>query len=199
MAAMASPAETDHTPLRQLQAGNRRFMTGHSKHPHQTLKRMHQVASEQHPLAAVLSCADSRVPPEIVFDEGLGDLFTVRVAGNIVDDAVIGSLEYAVEHLHTRLIVVMGHTHCGAVKAAIADKPEHTHIDRLVEAIRPAVSAARRRSGNLEANAVRANVEQAVRGLKASGPVLAPRVRDGRLKIVGAIYDLDRGKVRFLP
>src|SRR5262249_39949150 len=105
--------------LAKLMDGNKRYASSHSLHPHQSAGRRHELEATQHPFACILSCSDSRVPPEVVFDEGLGDLFVVRVAGNIVDSAVTGSIEYAVEHLGTPLVLVMGHEKCGAVQATL--------------------------------------------------------------------------------
>jgi carbonic anhydrase len=185
--------------VKLLIAGNQRYLSGHLKHPHQTGRVRHELAKEQHPFAALLSCSDSRVPPEIIFDEGLGDLFVVRVAGNIVDDAVTGSLEYAAEHLHVPAIIVMGHLKCGAVTATVEGGEPHTHIEALTNAIQPAVKKAQGTSGDLVTNAIRANVEMVVEQLKSSKPILAELVAKGKLEIRGAIYDVDSGKVEFLP
>jgi carbonic anhydrase len=154
--------------------------------------------SAQHPVAAILSCADSRVPPELVFDQGLGDLFTVRVAGNVVDDAIIGSLEYAAEHLGIPVIIVLGHSGCGAVKATIDGGEPNTHIQALVKAIQPAVDQAYREPGPLMDNAIRDNVLLAVKQLNESKPILAEMVRAGKLQIKGAVYHLDSGVVEYL-
>jgi carbonic anhydrase len=183
-----------------LTRGNKRYVANKAIHPHQSARLRHRLAHGQHPFAAILSCADSRVPPELVFDEGLGDLFVVRVAGNIVDDAVTGSLEYAAEHLHVPLIVVLGHTHCGAVEATIkGGNGHHSHIDALVKAIKPAVEQAAHEPGPLSFNAVRDNVQLAVKQLRESEPILNELEKAGTLKIVGAIYDLDKGTVQYLP
>ena len=155
--------------------------------------------SAQHPVAAILSCADSRVPPELVFDQGLGDLFTVRVAGNVVDDAIIGSLEYAAEHLGVPVIIVLGHSGCGAVKATIDGGEPNTHIQTLVKAIQPAVDQASHEPGPLMDNAVRDNVLLAVKQLTESKPILAEMVRTGKILIKGAVYHLETGAVEYLP
>ncbi len=183
--------------LRELIKGNDRYVH-QPKHPHQDAETRHQLVKGQHPFAAILSCSDSRVPPELVFDEGLGDIFTVRVAGNVVDDAVVGSLEYAAEHLGVPVILVLGHTQCGAVAATIKGGEPNTHIDALVKAIRPAVVSAANLKGELADNAVRENVRLAVKQLSESGPILQKLVEEGQLKIVGAIYDLDKGTVEYL-
>jgi carbonic anhydrase len=201
LASIGASADTEHSgagALRTLLAGNRRYVTQRMKHPHQNQARLREVSKAQHPTAAVLSCADSRVPPEIVFDSGLGDIFTVRVAGNVIDDDVEGSLEYAVEHLHVSVIIVLGHSGCGAVKAAVAGGETHTHIDSLIHAIQPAVEEAKKEQGDLVENSVRANVRRSVEALKADASILAEKVKAGSLKIVGGIYDLKTGRVRLL-
>jgi carbonic anhydrase len=194
----SAPAVTADQALSKLMIGNRRYVTNHMQHPHQTRAARQALSKEQHPFATVLSCADSRVPPEIVFDEGLGDLFVVRVAGNISDDAILGSLEYAAEHLHVPLIVVLGHTRCGAVTAAVQGLSEHNHVDALVKAIQPAVAQAAKEPGDKLTNAIRDNVMLVVRQLQSSHPVLAEMQAAGRIKIVGAIYNLETGRVDFL-
>jgi carbonic anhydrase len=184
--------------MAQLMSGNKRYAAGKPSHPHQDFQRRAELAKVQHPFAAVLSCADSRVPPEVVFDEGLGDLFTVRVAGNIVDDAVTGSLEYAVEHLGTPVVMVLGHERCGAVQAAIGGGEPKTHIEALTSAINPAVTEAKKQKGDLVSNSVRANVRLMVQQLRTSKPILAEAVAKGKVKIVGAVYDLDSGVVKLI-
>lgn len=200
----AETAKHEQTPnpdqsLELLTKGNGRYLARHPAHPHQTSKDRIRLVGGQHPFAAVLSCSDSRVPPEIVFDEGLGDLFVVRVAGNVADDFVTGSLEYAAHHLHVPLIIVLGHSKCGAVQATIAGGEPETHVNSLVLAIKPAVEQAAHEKGDLLTNAVRDNVVRVVEGLNASEPVLGKSVHEGKLKIKGAVYNLDTGKVEFLP
>ncbi len=199
---------TAEAALAKLMRGNRRFSAHHMQHPDETRQRQLKLAKEgQHPFAIVLSCSDSRVPPEIIFDEGLGDLFVIRVAGNIVDDAVIGSIEYAAEHLDVKLLLVLGHENCGAVQAAIENKGE-AHINSLVQAIRPAmkrIGEAATPNGKDENAAkyavqvVRANVEYTVELLKTSQPVLASLREQHKLKIVGGYYHLANGRVTLLP
>ena len=146
-----------------------------------------------------MSCSDSRVPPEIVFDEGLGDLFVVREAGHIADAATLGSVEYAVEHLHVRLVVVLGHEHCGAVTAAreviTRDARPEGHIITLVDAIRPAVERAARLPGDPVHRTVAANVDLVVDLIRGSHPILSSHLADGSVKVVGGIYDLHTGAV----
>lgn len=181
-----------------LAAGNRRFAEGRPAHPGQSPSRVRQTSREQHPVAAVLGCSDSRVSPEILFDQGIGDLFVVREAGNVVDDDVLGSLEYAVLHLRVPLIVVLGHESCGAVEAAL-HHDETGHIRDLVAKIDPAVRGIRETDPRRKlALGVEANVRRSVAELIAARPVLSEAVRAGKLSVVGAVYDLSSGKIRRL-
>lgn len=193
--AFAQHDEVAFKELARLKVGNRRHADMHPYRPHQTDAWRAEISQAQHPFACVLACADSRVPPEMVFDTGLGDLFVVRVAGNIVDDAVLGSLEYAVEHLGVHLVVVLGHTNCGAVKAALAGKPPADHTGVLVRSIAPAVQRARARKGDLMENAVRENMRQSLQQLRTSEPVLHRLDARHELRLAGGIYQLDSGKV----
>ncbi len=198
-AAAAEPAVTPAAALAQLLAGNHRFVTGHARHPHQTLADLHKLAAGQHPFAITVGCADSRVPPELLFDQGLGDLFDNRVAGNIVDDLLLGSIEFAVEEFGCPLIVVLGHERCGAIKATIeaietgAGAPGH--IGTIVDALRPIVTPVLHRPGDVVENAVCANIHAQATQLTAHSELLAEHVRAGELRIVGARYDLDTGRV----
>ncbi|HMD33363.1 MAG TPA: carbonic anhydrase [Vicinamibacterales bacterium] len=185
--------------LRELKAGNDHHVAKRYQHPHQTAARQRELASGQSPHAIVLSCADSRVAPEIILDQGLGDLFDVRVAGNVAGDTELASIEYAAEHLHTPLLVVMGHQKCGAVTAAAEGGDAAGHLPPLLALIRPAVESARGRSGDLIDNAVRINVETVVRHVRGSKPLLAGLVEHGELTVVGAVYSLDTGRVSWLP
>ena len=192
-------APTPASALAELKAGNERFASHHVTHPHQTAARRTELTGGQQPHAIILACADSRVAPEIVFDKGLGDLFTVRVAGNIAGDPEIASIEYAVEHLHVPLIVVMGHQSCGAVGAAIEGGEAPGHLPGLLAQIKPSVEKARGMQGELSDNAVRVNVETVVSELTASHPILAEHIAEGKLKIVGGVYSLKTGRVAWLP
>jgi len=197
-----APIKAD-TALKELLDGNQRYVAGKLVHPHQTSQRSQELIPHQHPFATVLGCADSRVPPEVIFDQGLGDLFVVRVAGNIIDEeAVLASLEYAVEHLKTPLLVVLGHKACGAVKATVEalakNEAGEGQVGIIVKAIRPAVVEARDRPGDVLDYAVRANVRRTVSRLNQTGPVLSGMVRDQKLRIVGAYYDLQSGIVELL-
>ena len=218
---IVSPTEA----ISRLKEGNGRFTAGNAQHPHestderkymatnsyenagmiflgmtaeQAAKRRGELTKSQHPFAAIVSCSDSRVPPEIVFDEGLGDLFVVRVAGNVINDESLGSIEYSV-HLGVRLVLVLGHQSCGAVKAAketIAAKGKApAHIQSLVNAIRPAVEATM--NSDLEAT-VKANVKDVVQALRTSTPILKPQIDSGAVRVIGGYYSLDTGSVTFL-
>jgi carbonic anhydrase len=203
------PAGTDHrdsaTSLKALIAGNARFASGHAEHPERTPADFLPLAAGQKPIATIFSCADSRVPPEIVFDRGIGELFIVRVAGNYVSGAgaaVKGSLEYSVAVLGVPLIMVLGHSNCGAVKSAIEHLEKHDSlpgsINELVNYIKPAVIESEHEPGDRLANAVRANVRRSVERLKGLEPILAPAVKSGRLRVVGGVYKLETGKVVLL-
>ena len=145
-------------PLGRLLAGNRRFANMASSHPHCDQERLREVADEQHPFALILSCADSRVPPELLFDQGIGDLFVIRNAGHVVDYSVLGSIEYAVEHAGVSLVLVLGHENCGAVTAAVEGHIDTRHIMEIEQDIMPAVERARQHSGSTIDQAVRENI-----------------------------------------
>ena len=185
--------------LRELKVGNDHHVAKRYQHPHQNAARQRELAGGQHPHAIVLSCADSRVAPEIILDQGLGDLFDVRVAGNVASDIELASIEYAAEHLHTPVLVVMGHQKCGAVTAAAAPGEAEGHLPSLLALIRPAIESAKGRPGDLIENAVHFNVENVVRQVRESTPVLSGLVTRGTLTVVGAVYSLDTGRVEWLP
>lgn len=196
--ATTQEAGTSLAPLQQLKAGNERYAAGQPRHQHQDVDRRTEVAGGQYPIAVVVGCSDSRVPPEIVFDQGLGDIFVVRTAGNVVDDQAMGSIEYAVEHLHTHLIVVLGHEKCGAVQAAVEGGEAPGHIGSIVTAIEPAVKKAKQEQGDLVDNAVNENVQRVVTQIKTSQPILANEVQSGDLTVLGARYNLAPGTVQWL-
>jgi carbonic anhydrase len=218
---IVSPAEA----ISRLKEGNGRFTAGNPQHPHESVderkymaansyenagiislgmtseqatKRRAELAKSQHPFAIILSCSDSRVPPEIVFDEGLGDLFIVRVAGNVLNDEGLGSIEYAVDILGARLIVVLGHQSCGAVDAAMktvaAKGKAPGHIQSLVTAIKPVVDSTPK--GDLDTT-IKANVKHVVDALRSSTPILKARVDSGDVQVIGGYYTLDTGAVTF--
>ncbi len=198
-AAGSASGPTPDAALRLLLEGNQRFIQGTVRHPHQTAERRKETSTGQAPFAVVLTCADSRLSPEIVFDQGLGDLFVVRNAGNLLSDHVIGSIEYAVEHLHAPLIVVMGHTRCGAVAAAVAGGEAGGHVQSIVDSLAFVVAAARARGGDTADQAEQINARMSADALAASDPVLAKAVAAGKLKVVGARYNLATGVVEWLP
>jgi carbonic anhydrase len=184
--------------LAALKAGNQRHVSAKYTHPHETATYRQGLSAGQHPQASVLTCADSRVAPEIIFDQGLGDLFDVRVAGNVAGNDEIASLEYAAEHLHTPVIVVMGHQKCGAVSAAAEGGEAAGHLSSIITPISAAVEKAKTLQGDVVDNAVRINVENVVAELRTSKPLLSELVSEGKLTIVGAVYSLDTGKVTWL-
>jgi carbonic anhydrase len=189
---------TPDEALQQLMEGNKRYASGSFLHPDQDPAHRIELAEAQHPFAVVLSCSDSRVPPEIIFDQGLGDLYVIRVAGHIVGENVLGSIEHAVEQLGVRLVMVLGHKNCGAVTAAVQGGEAAGHIGSLVKAIRPAVEKVKRQPTSLLENAIRANVQTAVSLIRVSQPLLANKVMGNDLKVVGAYYDLSSGAVSIL-
>jgi carbonic anhydrase len=192
--------------LEQLRAGNRRFVEGDRSVDTMSQARLTHFVAAQRPLAVILGCSDSRVPVEIVFDQGFGDLFVIRVAGNVVAPSQIGSVEFAVERLGTRLVVVLGHTRCGAVQATIEDLRESTsqswNMNSIVSRIRPSVEGLlatdlRHDETALMEQAVRANVRASVNQLRHGSDVLERLARSDGLRIVGAEYALESGVVDF--
>ncbi len=184
--------------LTLLKEGNLRFVNGHPTKPRQDVNRIKEIASAQSPFATIVGCSDSRVPNEIIFDQGLGDLFIVRTAGQVSTYASWGSIEFAEEILGTKLIVVLGHTKCGAVNAAVNLPEVPGHIVTLINAIKPAVEKAKKiGSTDVLDLAIRENIMMQVEQLKGLEPVLAKRVREGSIKIIGALYDLNSGKIEF--
>ncbi|MBV9645631.1 MAG: carbonic anhydrase [Verrucomicrobia bacterium] len=184
--------------LRRLMEGNDRYVEGKMKH-HDFISERPELALGQNPFAGILGCADSRVGPEYTFDTGRGDLFVCRVAGNFADVNSLASLEFATAVLGTPLILVLGHTKCGAVDAAVKavknGKKFPGHIPSLVQAIRPAVKTAQHQPGDLLDNAIKQNVLLNVEKLKTAGPILSEAVQGGKLKVAGGIYSLDTGRV----
>ncbi|MFF8262994.1 carbonic anhydrase [Streptomyces virginiae] len=189
---------TPGTALRELVAGNGRWRTYHERHPDQTRTVRRTLVAGQHPFAVVLGCVDSRVPPELVFDQGLGDLLTVRSAGEVLDEAVLGSIAYGVLELRIPLIVILGHQSCGAVAAAVraaeGGPPLPGHMQYLVDQIRPAIDRGLRGAARIDA-AITANV-RLVRERLAAEPEMAARVAAGALAVVGARYELTSQRVR---
>lgn len=192
--------------LAKLIEGNKRFVKGEATQLRRKPEDFTQLAEGQAPLAVVVGCADSRVSPELLFDVGVGDLFVVRIAGNVVSGAgptVKGSIEYAVAELGVQLIVVLGHSTCGAVKAAIKHVDDKDSlpgsIEALVDVIRPACVAVQNNGGDKLENVTKENVRRGVERLRELKPILADRVKGGKLKVVGGVYDLKTGAVKMLP
>src|SRR5271155_4192061 len=196
VSAATMPAEQG---LKLLLEGNQRFVAGKLEHPNQTPDRRAEVAKGQHPFASVLACSDSRTPPEIIFDRGLGDIFTVRVAGNVADKVVIESLDYSVKHLGVRTGMVLGHRRCGAGIAAVEghEGTADQDVGPMLSELRPGGADSKGARGDAVENAVGENVKLVVKKL-ATSEELAAMVKSGELKIVGGIYDLDTGTIEML-
>ena len=196
-----SAQENTLAPLDKLKAGNEKFVSGHPEHPNETTTRIKELKEGQHPFVVLVSCSDSRIPPELIFDQGLGDVFSIRTAGNVIGDYELGSIEYAVEHLHCKLIVILGHENCGAVQA-YATSGNEKHDDHIQSLVTYIASEEEQKiiPDSLRSNIdmlVKANITHGVNFLKSSAPVLKPLVDNNEIKIIGAYYDLDSGKVLF--
>ncbi|WP_243310379.1 carbonic anhydrase [Fundidesulfovibrio agrisoli] len=206
-AALASAPASLLTPdlaLERLQRGNERFVSGKMIHPNQDAFRRTTTAKEgQKPFATILGCADSRVPLEVVFDTGVGDLFVVRVAGNVTYFDQAGTIEYGAEHLGANLLVVLGHTRCGAVTAVVKGDHVEGNIPALVANIVPPVEKVKSENPGMDAaaltnKAIEANTWQSIEDLYKQSPIMREMVKAGKVKVVGAIYDVDSGKVNWL-
>lgn len=184
--------------LNKLIEGNQRYVNSETVcHEEWSAKRLAH-AKGQAPFAVIVTCSDSRVPPEIIFDQALGDLFVIRVAGNVVDEFAIGSIEYGVSVLGADTVLVLGHSNCGAVEGAIQGLKFDNHIQEVLNAIQPAVEATKGASGDLLEKTIKANVRHVEEKLKNSKPVLSKQWKEGKLTILGGYYDLASGKVEFL-
>ena len=195
-----SAEATLQTSLQKLTAGNSRFSHHHPVHPDEDIKRMVAISKEQHPFAAVICCSDSRVPPELLFDQGFGDLFVIRTAGNIIGGVELGSIEYAVEHLGVKLIIVMGHENCGAVKAFIGGGEAPGHIKEIVDSLKNEEEIIQIPVTDINRldDCVIANVWHGVKELKTASAIIREKVEKKELQIVAARYDLDDFKVTLL-
>lgn len=195
---LAKEVNPSKNPLERLIQGNQRYVTSTTVcHEDWTAKRSALLENQQ-PFAVIVACSDSRVPPEIIFDQSLGDLFVIRVAGNVVDDFAVGSIEYGVNVLGANLVLVLGHSNCGAVNAALKGMKFDNHIQEVVNAIQPAIAATKGESRDLLEKAIKANVKIVEEKLKSSKPLLAKLLEKGTLHITGAYYHLESGKVEFL-
>jgi carbonic anhydrase len=193
-------AMTPTSALEKLKKGNARFVEGNMK-SRNWLAKASATAGGQYPFATILACMDSRAPIEIIFDQGIGDVFGIRIAGNIVNDDVLGSMEYATKVVGSKLLVVLGHTSCGAVKGSI-DDAKLGNLTGLLAKIRPAVSASGPGSAKDDAyvnKVAQANVSQAMKEIREKSPTIKAQLDDGTVSLVGAMYDVSTGKVTFLP
>ena len=196
-AVAADPTTSSVSPddaLSRLKAGNERFANSKVSAGKPVAARRAETAHEQHPFAIIVGCADSRTAPEIIFDQNIGDLFVIRTAGNLVDDYALGSIEYAVEHLGTRLIVVLGHERCGAVTAALAGGSAPGHINSLVRDIQPAVAASKGNEGDALTNAIHENDAEVAAKIRRQAQL---GEHASQVRIVEGYYDLDTGKVEW--
>ena len=203
MSSSAEPTVLADEALLRLKGGNERFVSGTARFPTMRNQILADLAKGQNPYATILSCSDSRVPPELIFDAGFGELFIIRVAGNVFSPEVAGSLQYAGRHLRTPLFIVLGHTHCGAVAAALdtllGGSRQHSRIQLLVDCILPALLDldTRLTPEMMRAQGIEANVRWSMRQILES-PEGRERQTEGHMKLVGAIYELETGRVRFL-
>jgi carbonic anhydrase len=202
LARCQQPSSEQHSPLEKLIAGNTRFAAGKPTHPDETLERIRDLKRGQHPFAIVVSCSDSRVPPELVFDQGFGDIFTIRTAGNVIGDYELGSIEYAVEHLGCELVIILGHTQCGAIQSFIETDGKYHHFDHIKSIIDYIEGEEEekelRATGHLNIEAaVIANIHHGVNLVKSSNPILKPLVDAKKLTVIGALYHLEDGVVTF--
>lgn len=194
---------TGYMALQELLSGNERFVNGEMRHPDQDAYTRERLADGQTPSAVVVSCSDSRVSPSVVFDQGLGFIFVVRTPGHIVDDVTLGSVEYALEQLGTQLVMVLGHTRCGAVTLAMADGDADGYLGRIQKMVRDVIAWAD--GGEVDVidvttveEAIEVNVRGAVQQVRAAEPVISNLVNSNKVMVVGAIYDLGTGKVKVL-
>lgn len=184
--------------LQRLIEGNKRYTQSKTIcHEDWDVKRT-TLLKAQRPFSVIISCSDSRVPPEIIFDQTLGDLFVIRLAGNVVDELALGSIEYGVTQLKASLIMVLGHSNCGALDAALKEMKFDNHIQSIINALQPAIKSVQEESGDRLEKAIKSNVRHVVSQLKSAQPVLAPLVSKESLKIIGGYYKLDSGQVELI-
>ena len=189
-----TPSVTPDAALAKLTEGNKRFADSKVSTAKPTAARRAETAQTQHPFAIIVGCADSRTSPEIVFDQNLGDLFVIRTAGNLVDDYALGTIEYGVEHLGARLVVVLGHQRCGAVKAALENESAPGHINALVRDIQPAVKAVKNKQGDALANAAHENALEVAEKIRKNVQI---GELSSQIRVVSGYYNLDTGKVEW--
>ncbi|MFC1600331.1 carbonic anhydrase [Patescibacteria group bacterium] len=184
--------------LELLIEGNKRFVKGESVHPNQTIDYREHLESSQRPVAVVIGCSDSRVPPEVIFDVGLGDIFVIRVAGTTVGNVCTGSLEFALEHLNVKLVIVLGHENCGLITKAAGGEDFHHHLGSLVQTAKLAVANTKDMPGNPVENATKENVRLLIDRLDDMSPTIDKFYKSGDVKMVGAYYNLKSGRVDFM-
>lgn len=190
----------NETPLEKLKQGNAHFAAYRPEHPDEDRKHLADIATKQDPFAVIVSCSDSRVSPELLFDQGMGDLFVIRTAGNMIGSLEIGSIEYAVEHLGVKLVVVMGHENCGAIKAYIEGGEAPGHIKDIIDSItqETEIKAIPLNDVNRLDDCVRANIHHGVKQLQTQSAIIREKMEKGELQVAGARYDLHDLKVSFL-
>lgn len=197
--AMDVPKTSSEQVLQELLAGNQRFMSFTSHYPHQENEWRSSQTKGQRPIACIVGCVDSRVPPELIFDQGIGDLFVIRSAGHALDECVLGSIEFGIEELHIPLLMVLGHESCGAVAAAIESFTQHithlNHIQKIVETIYPAIGQTNELSGENNQNVVQAHIALTVRRLQEN-PVIQTAIAQREVTVIGAYYNLHTGLVQ---
>lgn len=185
--------------IQKLKDGNKRFVENQAQHPDESIQRKKDMLKGQHPFVVILSCSDSRVPPELIFDQGLGDIFEIRNAGNVLNKHVIGSIEYAIMHCGVKLVVIMGHQDCGAINATLSGVSETQYIQALEDSIKPAVENCKKQGLEINSeNVVKAHVTQDIEELLSQDVDLVKYMKKNNVKIVPAYYHIDSGKVDFL-
>jgi carbonic anhydrase len=186
--------------VQKILLGNQRFASDVAAHPHMHARYTRQIAKEQHPHAVVIACSDSRVSPEIVFDEGLGDLFVIRTAGNIIGENELGSVEYAVEHLQVPLVIVMGHERCGAVQAMVSGLHPGGHLQSIIDSLQNEEEIRAIPFGDAHRldHCITANIHHGIKTLTTQSEMIQKKLDEGSLRIVGAYYDLDNRKVKII-
>lgn len=184
--------------VKRLLAGNRRYAARQPLYPNLTLARRQALAAVQHPFATILTCADSRIAPELVFDRGMGDLFVVRIAGNIITEHVLATVEFSVQVVHVPLVMVMGHTNCGAIISTLAGGELPGHLPQVGDLLQMAITQAREQPGDLLLNTIHSNARLGAAQLLERSPLLAEHAQQGRLRVLAACYDMASGLVELL-
>lgn len=195
--AFEAPNVPTEIALHKLKEGNYRFVNYQMKHPNESKSRRDKLIIGQHPFAVILTCSDSRVPPELIFDQGLGDIFVIRNAGNVIDEHIVGSVDYAVRHLGVNLVVVLGHEYCGAVGAAMKEDKESPSIESIKESIKPAVDKCKKENAYSYENVIKANARLGVKAI-LEDKTISEYMKKYDVKIIPAYYCIDTGEVEFL-